>query len=141
MPSERDNASEDGPSLAVIFEVIGEDRGVLTLPERTGCPSYGTPAEVAPGVLHAAVIVVHQWETQDRAAAMVVDWLAKNHDFLRSLNARKTLEFESRIFPEEGSASLRLPADLLVHVAEASCDIRHQYIRVPTDEELRRFQS
>ena len=123
------NKRESGPTIAVILEMIGEDRMILQLPDRTACPSYGAPRQLDDDVFYAAVTIIQEWAPQEVGMSRLTEWLTAQQEYLETLGARKTLEFQSRIFPGQGSESLSLPLELLRRAVETGCEIRHQYMR------------
>ena len=52
-----------------------------------------------------------------------------DHPTLAGLDADKTLEFQSRIFPDTWSQFLRIPVNIVRRLADVDCRIAHQYMQ------------
>ncbi len=138
-----DQNSNDDAVAAFLF-VSSTDARILSLDQLLDSIWYGRPIEggelKADGehaeANHGAVEICGEENNGDDPMDIIEEWLQQRSQTISSLDGTKTLEIQTSIPPRMGSKFLVIPNQLVRLCSQLDCKIAHQYIRIPSDNEL-----
>lgn len=142
------NANDDDAVAAFLF-VSGSDARILSLDQLFDSEWYRQPMDrgelSADGECvatnHGAVVICGEEHKNDDPMHVVEEWLQQHAPTITNLDGAKTLEILSFIPPGIGSKFLVIPTRLVRWCAQLDCSIAHQYVRIPSDDELAAHRS
>lgn len=144
-----DQNDNDEDAVAAFLFVSGTDARILSLDQLLDSEWYSQPGDpgepsadgqcVEPN--HGAVVICGEANKSDDPMDVVEEWLRQHAETISNLDGTKTLEILSFMPPGIGSKFLVIPVRVVRLCSQLDCKIAHQYVRLPSDDELAAYPS
>lgn len=136
-------------TIEAIFSAIGESPGVLLLADELDglllqrkAMGDRSPADGNKVVTNSVSVKLALAEDDsDSALEDAQNWLDKYASILKSVDCRKTIEFQIYLDSNTGSMTLTLPCAIVRSCGELGLDVAIQAIRILTRTELAEIRS
>lgn len=136
--------ARDDEAILAIFFVTGRDSRISSLDHLLDSSWYGRPVRAGEATVgdepaktnHGEVVIYGEEHDAADPITTIEARLQRHEQTVLSLDGERTLEIQSVIPPGVGSKFLVIPRTLIRLCSRLDCKIVHQYVRIPSKDEL-----